>query len=219
MAQELSALSISRRDRGISKTPIGRTYGRLTVVACDGYRATNTHPRERLYWRCRCECGIERSFCAQSVKRGGSKSCGCFARDRASELCRGRVSPSRKEFGEANRNMVLMYYRNRAKRLGRQFTLSRDEFFDLIAAPCFYCGAPPSNRMNWKGCYGTCIYSGVDRADNSIGYVPGNCVPCCAACNRSKNTMSSAQFIALAQRIAVLHPVGRARVDDSVPGR
>jgi 5-methylcytosine-specific restriction endonuclease McrA len=27
---------------------------------------------------------------------------------------------------------------------------------------------------------------GIDRVDNSIGYTPDNCVPCCTQCNRIK---------------------------------
>ena len=28
--------------------------------------------------------------------------------------------------------------------------------------------------------------TGVDRFDNTKGYIHGNCVPCCQTCNRSK---------------------------------
>lgn len=40
-----------------------------------------------------------------------------------------------------------------------------------------------------------CVYCGdvaslIDRVDNSIGYVEGNCVPACSTCNRIKGVMS-----------------------------
>jgi hypothetical protein len=217
--QILSALSASRRARGIASTPVGQTFARLTVIACEGYLKRGNDPRARLYWRCRCDCGTERPFAAQSVKNGDARSCGCLVADRNVELLTGKPSRARKPFGEANRNMVLLFYRNRAGRLGRTFSIARDDFFRLTASNCFYCGAPPSNRMSWKGCYGTYVYSGIDRVDNALGYEPGNCVPCCGACNRAKGAMSSADFVALARAIAERHPVRVGRERRAQPGR
>lgn len=38
-------------------------------------------------------------------------------------------------------------------------------------------------------------YNGLDRIDNSVGYTEDNCVPCCAVCNRAKNSMGYNEFI------------------------
>lgn len=55
-------------------------------------------------------------------------------------------------------------------------------------------------RGRRMGGYGEFV-NGIDRVDNSLGYVADNCVPCCEACNRAKLQMSSTDFINLANRI------------------
>lgn len=53
----------------------GCKYGRLTVLRL----------AERLYgrvtWLCKCECGTEIAVISNSLRRGGTKSCGCFQRE------------------------------------------------------------------------------------------------------------------------------------------
>lgn len=44
--------------------------------------------------------------------------------------------------------------------------------------------------------------NGVDRADPSLGYIPTNCVPCCAMCNMMKNGYGQEAFIAKVKQIA-----------------
>lgn len=46
--------------------------------------------------------------------------------------------------------------------------------------PCMYCGT---------------ITAGIDRVDNSKGYVDGNMVSCCKLCNRMKHADSIDDFI------------------------
>jgi hypothetical protein len=43
--------------------------------------------------------------------------------------------------------------------------------------------------------------NGIDRMDNTKGYLPGNVTTACDRCNRGKHTMSTDQFLALAHRI------------------
>lgn len=70
---------------------------------------------------------------------------------------------------------------------GYSWAITEQEFFALAAAPCHYCGAPPSNAFRHKK-YGDSffLYSGLDRKDNSKGYDMGNVVACCGRCNRIK---------------------------------
>lgn len=78
---------------------------------------------------------------------------------------------------------ALNQYRASSKKRGYEFSLSKDEFEVLIQKPCVYCGTEPSP------------VNGVDRVDNSVGYVPDNCVPCCGTCNKAKGTMTRGQFV------------------------
>lgn len=76
------------------------------------------------------------------------------------------------------------------KRKGRPTTLSLVEFLDLTSRPCFYCG----------GVLPTFGY-GIDRVDPKIGYVQGNCRPCCSQCNIAKNDWTETEFKEWAARL------------------
>ena len=58
--------------------------------------------------------------------------------------------------------------------------ITEDEFNFLSKNNCYYCGKPGPN--------------GIDRVDNSKGYVTGNCVPCCKHCNYVKGALSVTDF-------------------------
>jgi len=55
---------------------VGHTYGRLTVVARAG-----SDKRGNATWRCTCVCGTERTIPGDHLRRGNTKSCGCWDRD------------------------------------------------------------------------------------------------------------------------------------------
>jgi len=84
------------------------------------------------------------------------------------------------------------YYRRRAKETNILFELDKNDFLLLITQPCFYCG----NLNDEKG------LNGIDRVDNDLDYIWGNCVPCCTACNRLKSNLSFDQFIEAIGNIA-----------------
>ena len=52
------------------------------------------------------------------------------------------------------------------------FSLSYEEFSVLVNGRCFYCDSEAPN--------------GIDRIDNSIGYILSNCRSCCKICNIMK---------------------------------
>jgi hypothetical protein len=88
--------------------------------------------------------------------------------------------------------------RSDAYAASREYSLSRDFLERAISKPCSYCGAEPSNLMTYKskhmGIIRSFCYNGLDRVDNSIGYVEDNCIPCCKICNRAKGNLSSFEF-------------------------
>ncbi len=58
----------------------GQRYGRLTVIE----RAPNRG--QKVCWRCRCDCGAESDVQTFHLVFGYTNSCGCYRRERASEL-------------------------------------------------------------------------------------------------------------------------------------
>jgi len=84
-------------------------------------------------------------------------------------------------------------YKSNAKRKKRDFPLLKDEFNKMTKNPCYICGYDKSNV-------------GIDRFDNSIGYVNENCRPCCTTCNRIKYTHDHGEFIEKCKTISKNHP-------------
>lgn len=54
--------------------PVGRKFGRLTVISLD-------RSKPGRFIVCRCDCGAKVSVSFKLVRRGTTKSCGCFRRD------------------------------------------------------------------------------------------------------------------------------------------
>jgi len=85
-------------------------------------------------------------------------------------------------------NRYLRYVSN-CKTKERKFLLSKEEFFKITSQECYYCGGfnVSENILIEKI---NLDYCGIDRIDNSIGYIIENCVPCCNICNRMKLDLS-----------------------------
>jgi len=171
-----------------SSLEIGEVRGRLTLVAKadpikDRPRRTHT------YWTFRCSCGTIKAFRVSRVVSGNTKSCGCLRVDRL-KLPR----PHRRVSDAAAKQTWSGYGRN-AKSRSLSFELSFDEFFTLSQKNCHYCGVEPSNFSKCKSHYKKeFTYNGIDRVDNSLGYVLENCVPCCKICNSAKSNLTEGQF-------------------------
>lgn len=60
----------------------GQKFGRLTVIAKDNNRKSSTGS----YWVCQCECGKIKSIRSASLRKGEIQSCGCYRKDKLSEL-------------------------------------------------------------------------------------------------------------------------------------
>lgn len=75
-----------------------------------------------------------------------------------------RVTPQYKTYSKSanSRNII--------------FQLSESEFSDIVEQPCYLCGLSDKN--------------GIDRFDNSKGYILDNCRSCCGHCNLMKKDRS-----------------------------
>ena len=64
---------------------IGQVFGRLTVIdRADGLVSESGY--HTVMWKCKCDCGNIVNVRAKSLKQGVTKSCGCFRRDRMSNI-------------------------------------------------------------------------------------------------------------------------------------
>lgn len=79
-------------------------------------------------------------------------------------------------------------YKNGAKNRGLIFELSQREFSKYQNNKCAYCG----DIINGIG---------LDRVDNSKGYLVNNIVACCIKCNRMKLAMNIGEFLEQIEKI------------------
>ena len=80
------------------------------------------------------------------------------------------------------------YYKKNAKSRDIKFDLTFDEFLCFEKLPCAYCGDIIDTI-------------GIDRIDNSNGYVKGNMAPCCRVCNVMKSDYTTDYFLSHCKKI------------------
>lgn len=83
----------------------------------------------------------------------------------------------------------LSTYRATAKKHGLPFEVNFEQMQKFVTGKCYYCG---------------CQATGIDRVDNSFGYIEGNMVGCCGVCNHMKYTMSKKDFINKCKQIVTI---------------
>ena len=169
---------------------IGNRYSRLLVID----QAEN-NKQGCARWLCICDCGKQHIIVGYSLRRGDTKSCGCLQKEVVKKV---RSLPER----EANFRDYIRTAKRQAKYRNIDWFLTDNYVQTLNKKLCFYCGTKPSSVYR-KSPNGDYIYNGIDRLDNELGYMIGNVVPCCAACNRAKDIMLAGEFITKAKKIAI----------------
>ena len=182
---------------------VGQRFTRLVALECVGIQQ-NSH-RESL-WRCKCDCGKETVTTGNSLTSGNTKSCGCYHKIRTRQLFSSPIE-------ELSINRILQDYRNKARKKNRIFSLTKEEFTLLIRADCYYCGAKPSNSYATSTGRAILPYQGIDRLDNSKGYIPENCVSCCIICNKMKKATDVTDFVTHVHTISGRHECVSPQVD------
>lgn len=98
---------------------------------------------------------------------------------------------------------MFTFYKSRCKKREIVFELIVEQFEALITGKCHYCNKPPQRRIFKRSDGKTFKINahGIDRVDNSIGYVFDNCVSCCTLCNAMKSNLPKQIFIDHSKRI------------------
>jgi hypothetical protein len=104
------------------------------------------------------------------------------------------IAKSHKRYVSVRKSPEWAYqqYKGRAKSRGIEFSLTMKQFMEFWQKPCYYSGL-------------TIETIGLDRIDNSKGYIYGNVVSCHHRCNTAKNTMTRDEFISLCGMVVKLH--------------
>jgi len=88
------------------------------------------------------------------------------------------------EYKKNSKNLQYNVYSRNAALKNLEFTITYEEFANIIENPCYYC-----NTLQTKG------FNGIDRKDQTKGYIRDNCVSCCKMCNYIKGSLSDDVFI------------------------
>jgi len=81
-------------------------------------------------------------------------------------------------------------YKRNAEYKNLDFNVSFEEYSIIVTKECHYCGV-----VQEKG------FNGIDRKDQSVGYIVDNCVSCCKMCNYMKGSTCEEVFIKRAEHI------------------
>jgi hypothetical protein len=91
-----------------------------------------------------------------------------------------KINENKKNSKEQNYNI----YKRSADLKNVEFRLTYDQYLLVIEKECHYCGI-----IQEKG------FNGIDRKDQTKGYIFDNCVSCCKMCNYMKGSTSDQVFI------------------------
>ncbi len=153
---------------------VGKIFGKLTVL-----ERINGHS-----YKCKCDCGRIFIGMAYKIRKGIQQSCGCLFYYHNNRL-------------EALVHRVLMTYQKDAKKRNLEFNLIEQEFENLILDKCYYCGMEWSNTLKdhkKESEMKELHYNGIDRLDNTKGYIKENVVSCCKLCNHFKWILPTEEF-------------------------
>lgn len=142
----------------------GNKYGRLLVIS----RAENSSDN-RPQWFCKCDCGNTVVVRGYQLKRGRSKSCGCYHIEQAQKQGRAKATHhlSRTRLYNIWHDMIKRCYNKGHKGYqnygGRGITICQEWLEDIAT---FY---------NWAMSNGYADDLTIDRIDYNGNYEPANC--------------------------------------------
>jgi len=168
---------------------VGRRFGRLIAI-----KTNSTSKNGDVLWLCKCDCGNEKIIRCSSLTSGKTKSCGCLHKEivKKNMVKIGRLCVH-DTIEKAFLSHIIRQYNRQAKRRNYEFNISDEKFVELISDKCYYCGSfkySNSVKIRDKMFY----YNGIDRIDNTKGYVNNNVVSCCKICNQAKRDLTLKEF-------------------------
>lgn len=173
------------------KDQTGKVFGKCTVIKLVGHDCYNGVRKKPVY-ECLCHCGELFLVRGNDLVTKRQISCG-----RHNFFTAEYNKKTKNKVFWDTKSAVLSSYKRGALDRGLEFSISKERFFSLVKQDCFYCGASPSMvrkpRLATKT--SSFIHNGIDRLDNSLGYIEGNVVPCCKNCNKMKHTYSLLEWI------------------------
>jgi hypothetical protein len=165
--------------------------GKLKCEEClskDRTKDRERHSEKREEGRC-LGCGCEITKFTEGIRHSVQRCAICYEKLKEIEAKRERS----RNYKEERKEHMLTHYQNFKRssiRRNIEFNISIEEFTEIVQQNCYYCNHYKETEA-----------IGIDRVNNSIGYVSTNIVPCCADCNILKNDLPLEKFIDLISKI------------------
>ena len=102
-------------------------------------------------------------------------------------------------------NKTQTTYKQSAIKRGKKWDLSLEDFKEEVLKPCSICGKENTDTH----------HNGIDRIDNSEGYVAGNIQSCCGECNYMKRELDMSSFVSKLLDIYDCHPIFEINPENS----
>jgi len=199
---------------GAKHIEIGTIIGNWIIIA----RASSRGRKNVSCSLCKCNlCNTEHVIPNSRLRSGNSTKCRPCSVKSISEVVRaksgydGQMSSWRARFCSLKHGAIDRGY---------EFKITLEDFKNIASKPCSYCdslnvfsiylqkdGLPrtwSSTNTNIKNITienSKIMISGIDRADNALGYTLENSVPCCSLCNYLKREMSISELISRIEKI------------------
>lgn len=172
---------------------IGTRFSDLVILKELQKRAHNG----TIQYLCQCDCGNITIAYSTCLRAGKHKSCGC----------RRHLPHHALPAGIAGFNALFKAYQHQAKQREYKFNLTKQQFQELTSSNCFYCGIKPiqEKRSRADSKSEPYFYNGIDRINNTKGYIIENCIACCGICNRMKQNLSQEDFLKHISKIKKYH--------------
>lgn len=169
---------------------VGKQYDKITILQFEYFKQYKKSRQP--FFKCVCDCNNEFVIGLWALKTKSKilKSCGCsFA------------EAKRLPGDEACFNRVYQMYYSAATKREYKFKLDKIIVRKLTSDNCHYCGIEPFLEMKSDNNVDSYKYNGIDRIDNTKGYLEDNVVTCCITCNKAKSTLTYEEFIDWVKRI------------------
>lgn len=180
------------------KNIIGETYNQLTIIEDLGIERKRSNSLRMI--KCRCSCGNTTTTNYRDIKKGHTKSCGCY---RKSDEVLEKLSLHGKEmyklgnlnigFFREDEETKFRYYIKQIKRRQKNSKLTISDLrqqWEIQKGCCAYTNIPLILATHSDYDYPRFMQASVDRIDSNLGYEVGNIQFVSITCNYAKNAMS-----------------------------
>lgn len=143
----------------------GMIFGRLTVLYRANSRKSGSDNRSRVFWMCKCECGVMKEIQSSPLLQGNTKSCGCLSIEKIKNL--------NYSHGESNRTREFSSWSHMKGRCNCETDI---KYVNYGGRGISVCERWNNSYQNFLEDMGRCPdgYS-IHRIDNDDNYHPENC--------------------------------------------